>query len=120
MLRSLVGSEMCIRDRYQRRVRGFMPRSPWPGDNRAVECSGEWPERWSKKISDRHTGAWVPVLGAVVRAPHGTPRRRQPQPIPTIPPLPTPPPRVRRSRLTARTARKAEEMTTTSGERAMR
>eukprot|EP00658_Telonema_sp_P-2_P062542 TRINITY_DN51214_c0_g1_i1.p2 TRINITY_DN51214_c0_g1~~TRINITY_DN51214_c0_g1_i1.p2 ORF type:complete len:111 (-),score=30.32 TRINITY_DN51214_c0_g1_i1:118-450(-) len=24
MLRSLVGSEMCIRDRYQRRVRGFL------------------------------------------------------------------------------------------------
>eukprot|EP00658_Telonema_sp_P-2_P039597 TRINITY_DN28304_c0_g1_i1.p1 TRINITY_DN28304_c0_g1~~TRINITY_DN28304_c0_g1_i1.p1 ORF type:complete len:112 (-),score=21.80 TRINITY_DN28304_c0_g1_i1:118-453(-) len=26
MLRSLVGSEMCIRDRYQRRVRGSPPR----------------------------------------------------------------------------------------------
>eukprot|EP00658_Telonema_sp_P-2_P040549 TRINITY_DN2899_c0_g1_i4.p1 TRINITY_DN2899_c0_g1~~TRINITY_DN2899_c0_g1_i4.p1 ORF type:complete len:213 (-),score=54.02 TRINITY_DN2899_c0_g1_i4:802-1347(-) len=31
MLRSLVGSEMCIRDRYQRRVRGFVSGLPWVG-----------------------------------------------------------------------------------------
>eukprot|EP00658_Telonema_sp_P-2_P057045 TRINITY_DN45506_c0_g1_i3.p1 TRINITY_DN45506_c0_g1~~TRINITY_DN45506_c0_g1_i3.p1 ORF type:complete len:187 (-),score=39.55 TRINITY_DN45506_c0_g1_i3:25-522(-) len=36
MLRSLVGSEMCIRDRYQRRVRGKKPRL-----NHAVELCCE-------------------------------------------------------------------------------
>eukprot|EP00658_Telonema_sp_P-2_P085174 TRINITY_DN9650_c0_g1_i2.p2 TRINITY_DN9650_c0_g1~~TRINITY_DN9650_c0_g1_i2.p2 ORF type:complete len:108 (+),score=22.94 TRINITY_DN9650_c0_g1_i2:113-436(+) len=51
MLRSLVGSEMCIRDRYQRRVRGEptegmaidgVPRVPERARS-AAGCTSTWP-----------------------------------------------------------------------------
>eukprot|EP00658_Telonema_sp_P-2_P021688 TRINITY_DN1864_c0_g1_i14.p1 TRINITY_DN1864_c0_g1~~TRINITY_DN1864_c0_g1_i14.p1 ORF type:complete len:157 (+),score=28.86 TRINITY_DN1864_c0_g1_i14:54-524(+) len=75
MLRSLVGSEMCIRDRYQRRVRGTTrrpmgptKRQPWPtsgplggiwtgnaGEGRAGEGRGSRPSLnlWSPRL-------WMP------------------------------------------------------------
>eukprot|EP00658_Telonema_sp_P-2_P057794 TRINITY_DN4620_c0_g1_i1.p3 TRINITY_DN4620_c0_g1~~TRINITY_DN4620_c0_g1_i1.p3 ORF type:complete len:137 (-),score=11.31 TRINITY_DN4620_c0_g1_i1:255-665(-) len=57
MLRSLVGSEMCIRDRYQRRVRGPRPR-PCPTSlaaasgvtlNAASNCTSSIPRVWSTR-----------------------------------------------------------------------
>eukprot|EP00658_Telonema_sp_P-2_P064200 TRINITY_DN530_c0_g2_i1.p1 TRINITY_DN530_c0_g2~~TRINITY_DN530_c0_g2_i1.p1 ORF type:complete len:437 (-),score=170.09 TRINITY_DN530_c0_g2_i1:331-1596(-) len=41
MLRSLVGSEMCIRDRYQRRVRGI-PGCTMPSEKELFEAAGQY------------------------------------------------------------------------------
>eukprot|EP00658_Telonema_sp_P-2_P084384 TRINITY_DN9357_c0_g2_i2.p1 TRINITY_DN9357_c0_g2~~TRINITY_DN9357_c0_g2_i2.p1 ORF type:complete len:170 (+),score=57.78 TRINITY_DN9357_c0_g2_i2:93-602(+) len=41
MLRSLVGSEMCIRDRYQRRVRGYWGATLMPRAAEALRAQGE-------------------------------------------------------------------------------
>eukprot|EP00658_Telonema_sp_P-2_P055928 TRINITY_DN44443_c0_g1_i1.p1 TRINITY_DN44443_c0_g1~~TRINITY_DN44443_c0_g1_i1.p1 ORF type:complete len:380 (-),score=80.67 TRINITY_DN44443_c0_g1_i1:127-1266(-) len=42
MLRSLVGSEMCIRDRYQRRVRGPPPLLTWWAEGHGLVMEAQW------------------------------------------------------------------------------
>eukprot|EP00658_Telonema_sp_P-2_P002992 TRINITY_DN1109_c0_g1_i1.p2 TRINITY_DN1109_c0_g1~~TRINITY_DN1109_c0_g1_i1.p2 ORF type:complete len:140 (+),score=52.09 TRINITY_DN1109_c0_g1_i1:73-492(+) len=54
MLRSLVGSEMCIRDRYQRRVRGFQlgHMVSQQGDNFEDMVDVENFEDWEEEAED--------------------------------------------------------------------
>eukprot|EP00658_Telonema_sp_P-2_P035475 TRINITY_DN2578_c0_g1_i1.p1 TRINITY_DN2578_c0_g1~~TRINITY_DN2578_c0_g1_i1.p1 ORF type:complete len:548 (+),score=148.40 TRINITY_DN2578_c0_g1_i1:46-1644(+) len=63
MLRSLVGSEMCIRDRYQRRVRGFFccrllqAKSCWFGQPQGTLVATAMP------VSESEAKDWCTVFG---------------------------------------------------------
>eukprot|EP00658_Telonema_sp_P-2_P081896 TRINITY_DN8511_c0_g1_i4.p1 TRINITY_DN8511_c0_g1~~TRINITY_DN8511_c0_g1_i4.p1 ORF type:complete len:146 (+),score=55.34 TRINITY_DN8511_c0_g1_i4:147-584(+) len=47
MLRSLVGSEMCIRDRYQRRVRGIPLSSSMSTTDNLIQLTQKYFEVWN-------------------------------------------------------------------------
>eukprot|EP00658_Telonema_sp_P-2_P047848 TRINITY_DN3641_c0_g6_i3.p1 TRINITY_DN3641_c0_g6~~TRINITY_DN3641_c0_g6_i3.p1 ORF type:complete len:115 (+),score=37.02 TRINITY_DN3641_c0_g6_i3:46-345(+) len=63
MLRSLVGSEMCIRDRYQRRVRGCLQhcleRQPW---------SSPAPANRSPEMASRSVGVMVESASVMTKS----------------------------------------------------
>eukprot|EP00658_Telonema_sp_P-2_P001890 TRINITY_DN1069_c0_g1_i23.p1 TRINITY_DN1069_c0_g1~~TRINITY_DN1069_c0_g1_i23.p1 ORF type:complete len:359 (+),score=59.25 TRINITY_DN1069_c0_g1_i23:101-1177(+) len=59
MLRSLVGSEMCIRDRYQRRVREpLLPRMSSSGHERAADPSDETRSMTAHILRKSYESAW--------------------------------------------------------------
>eukprot|EP00658_Telonema_sp_P-2_P025913 TRINITY_DN20449_c0_g1_i1.p1 TRINITY_DN20449_c0_g1~~TRINITY_DN20449_c0_g1_i1.p1 ORF type:complete len:249 (-),score=87.46 TRINITY_DN20449_c0_g1_i1:320-958(-) len=60
MLRSLVGSEMCIRDRYQRRVRGHDAVMASSGRRLLDFLAGSW--RMSRLIHSNQTGTTMASL----------------------------------------------------------
>eukprot|EP00658_Telonema_sp_P-2_P077627 TRINITY_DN7064_c0_g1_i3.p1 TRINITY_DN7064_c0_g1~~TRINITY_DN7064_c0_g1_i3.p1 ORF type:complete len:134 (+),score=22.24 TRINITY_DN7064_c0_g1_i3:101-502(+) len=70
MLRSLVGSEMCIRDRYQRRVRGsdFGEKCRGHHPNELTVCP-RWPVSLARRQRQARGGAGVPWQAPLERRP---------------------------------------------------